>query len=200
MIIYLHGFGSTGSSPKVDALRKRFGTDNVIAPDLPMDPEMVSKLVDNLVKLFLKFRKESEKLIFVGTSLGAFYANYFGHLYDCPIVVVNPSGKPSETLQSKLGVNYNYLTGEEFIVSVAHLEKLNVMRQYIQESYSPSLINLFVAKDDEVISYETMLENFPHVKVTMMEDGGHRFTKHWDKVVDRIESLLETDKVKYAVD
>lgn len=192
MIIYLHGFASSGASDKVTQLRKRFGDDKVIAPDLPFDPDEVYKLVVyNIVNDFIKSREPKEKLVFVGTSLGAFYANYFGHLYDSCVVLVNPSATPSETLKEKLGPNTNYHTGEEFLVSLAHLDKLDRMREHVKAMYSPSLVSLFVAKDDEVIPYESMLEGFPYATVTVMEDGGHRFTDHWNLVVDRVESLLK---------
>lgn len=192
MIVYLHGFASTGSSPKVDALRERFGADQVVSPDLPFNPFEVHKLVNKLVKDFLANRKQGEKLIFVGTSLGAFYSNFFGHLYDCPVVLVNPSVYPNESLKARLGSFKNYVTGEEFLVSIAHLKDLEQMREYIDENYSGRLVNLFVAKDDEVIPYDVALAayKFPaFVKVT--EDGGHRFSEHWNMVVDRVEELLK---------
>jgi len=191
MIVYLHGFASSGASDKVTALRKRFGNDTVIAPDLPFDPDKVGELVYDIVRDFMKSREPTEKLVFVGTSLGAFYANYFGHIYDSCAVLVNPSSTPSETLKEKLGPNKNYHTGEEFLVSLAHLDKLDAIRECVSEIYSPSLVNLFVAKDDEVIPYESMLEGFPYATTTVLENGGHRFTEHWDLVVDRVESLLK---------
>lgn len=191
MIVYLHGFASSGTSAKVDALRERFGKDSVIAPDLPFDPVEVVSLVDKIVADFIVNRKSGEKLIFVGTSLGAFYANYFGHMYDCPIVLINPSGNPSETLKARLGPNVNYTTGEEFMVSIAHLDKLAAMRKYVTDNYSGSLVSLFVARDDEVIPFESMLENFPLTSKTVVtEDGGHRFTTHWDLVIDRVAELV----------
>lgn len=191
MIVYLHGFGSTGSSPKVDVLRERFGHDQVFSPTLPFNPTEVYSIVNTLVSDFLRTRGEGEKLIFVGTSLGAFYANFFGHLYDCPVVLVNPSVYPNETLAARLGSNKNYITGEEFLVSIAHLEDLEQMRKYLDNNYSGRLVNLFLAKDDDVIPYGVALESFKFpafVKVT--EDGGHRFSEHWNLVVDRVEELL----------
>lgn len=191
MIVYLHGFASTGTSSKVEILRQRFGDDKVIAPDLPFDPSEVRSLVQDIVTDFLITRKPDEKLVFVGTSLGAFYANYFGHIYDCPIVLVNPSGNPSESLKARLGTNTNYVTGEEFMVSLAHLDKLSSMRRQVAEIYSGALVSLFIARDDEVIPFESMLENFPFTKKTfVMEDGGHRFSKHWPLVVEHISELV----------
>jgi len=192
MIVYLHGFGSTGSSPKVDALRERFGSEQVVSPDLPFDPSEVHKLIDSIVQDFLNKRKPDEKLVFVGTSLGAFYSNFFGHLYDCPVVLVNPSVYPNETLAARLGSNRNYVTGDEFFVSLSHLTDLDLMRKYLVDNYSGVLVNLFLAKDDDVIPYDVALAAYKYpafVKVT--EDGGHRFNDYWNLVIDRIEELIQ---------
>lgn len=189
MIIYLHGFSSSGTSPKVDDLKKRFG-DEVVSPDLPFDPTEVKAMISELVMKFYTNRKPNEKLIFVGTSLGAFYANYFGHSYDCSAVLVNPSVYPNKTLAEKLGTNKHYITGEEFLVSVSHLDELEKMRKHIEIIYSGHLVSLFLAKDDEVIPYEVALMAYEHpsfVKVT--ENGGHRYADHWDLVLDRISEL-----------
>lgn len=192
MIVYLHGFGSTGNSDKVDALKSRFGKDNVISPDLPFDPLEVCEMVDNIVKDFYKKRDSDDCLIFVGTSLGAFYANYFGHLYDCPVVLVNPSVYPNENLRSRLGVNQNYVTKEEFLVSIAHLEELGKMRSYIEQNYSGNLVNLFVARDDDVIPYHYSLEVYKFTNTTYItETGGHRYDKNWNLVVDKIAVLCD---------
>lgn len=193
MICYLHGFASSGVSSKVDMLRKRFGDNQVVAPNLPFDPNEVYTLVNDIVReKYYKDVSSNRRLIFVGTSLGAFYANYFGHLFDCPAVLVNPSVRPSETLKARLGVNKNYMSGEEFLVSIAHLDTLDSMKSYISENYTGNLINLFLAKDDEVIPYKIALEEFKfanHICVT--EDGGHRYDKNWNLVVDKIGDLLK---------
>ena len=193
MICYLHGFASSGVSGKVDKLRERFGNDQVIAPDLPFDPNEVYTLVNAIVReKYFNNPPTTGRLIFVGTSLGAFYANYFGHLFDCPAVLANPSVCPSQTLQDRLGPNKSYMSGEEFLVSIAHLNTLESMRDYITQNYASNLINLFLAKDDEVIPYQAALDEFKFVNsVCVTEDGGHRYNKNWNLVVDKIEELLK---------
>ena len=191
MIIYLHGFGSSGTSSKVDALREKFGAENVFAPDLPFDPTEVISLVNKLV--YNNYEKYS-KIVFVGTSLGGFYANYFAMYHDVPAILVNPSCKPSDTLRKRLGVNRNYATNREFMVELAHLDVLDSMREHIDRDYNGSLVYLFVAKDDEVIPHEIPLEYFKHTAMTRVVDtGGHRFTEHWDMVLDRVGELLKKD-------
>lgn len=193
MIIYLHGFGSVGSSAKVDRLKEVFGEEKVIAPDLPMDPKEVSRIVFDLVTDFWR-SKNPERLVFVGTSLGGFYATYFGLLYDCPAVVVNPSTNPSRSLRDRLGPNKNFSTNEEFMVTIAHLDDLSVMREYIKENYQAALLNVFAAKDDEVVPYESVLEAYPYSAFECVtETGGHRFTEHWELVVNRLKALMDGD-------
>lgn len=205
MIVYLHGFGSTGNSAKVKKLRKVFGDENVLSPDLPMDPKQVSELISNFVgDYFSKYWEANQpgfdvieyyykRIVFVGTSLGAFYARYFSHLYDCPAVLVNPSVYPNETLRAKLGVNQNYVSGEEFLVTIAHLEEFSRIRNETEKLSlyeTDRAISLFLAKDDEVIPYEISLQTYNNVGyVKTMDDGGHRFDKHWDLVVDRIKEI-----------
>jgi predicted esterase YcpF (UPF0227 family) len=191
-IVYLHGFASSGSSPKVDDLVRQFGQDNVFSPDLPIDPQEVCKIVDKIVVNWLNTRSfgSSDRLIFVGTSLGAFYANYFAHYYDCPAILVNPSIKPNETLRNRLGSNKNYMSGEEFVVTMAYLDEMDKMRSFIESNYNGSLISLFVAKDDDVIPYELTLDALPHCSaITVTETGGHRFNDHWSLVLSRITEL-----------
>jgi predicted esterase YcpF (UPF0227 family) len=191
MIVYLHGFGSSGNSQKADALKAVFGEDQVFAPDLPVDPNDVVDLIkDQVFFWYLADRDIMGKLVFVGTSLGAFYATYFAHTFDAPAVIVNPSSKPHETLKKVLGRNINCVTAEEFWLTLGHLEELERMRNYLTNNYMGALIHLFVAKDDEIIPYEQMLDWYKYTASTHIEEtGGHRFTEHWNKVVDKVKEL-----------
>ena len=191
MIVYLHGFGSSGNSAKVDALKAKFGADQVFAPDLPIDPSEVANIIGNTINDWYVTRKPKDKLVFVGTSLGAFYASFFAHTYDSPAVIVNPSIQPNESLVDKVGKNVNNVTKEEFWLTIAHLDKLKFMREYLTNNYKGVLIHLFVAKDDEVIPSYEMLNWYQYTASTHIEEtGGHRFAKHWDKVVDKVAELV----------
>lgn len=187
MIVYLHGFGSSGNSEKAQALIDRFGRDNVWNPDLPIDPVDVIKLVSD--KIRSKNIEMSSKLVFVGTSLGAFYATYFSLVFDAPCVIVNPSVLPYKSLSH--GTYTNHVTKEEFTVSLCNLNELEHMKNVCDEIYEGPLINLFVAKDDEVLDYNQMLNYYKYTNSTLVtETGGHRFTEHWNKVVDKVAELI----------
>jgi uncharacterized protein len=191
VIVYLHGFASSGNSAKAQALIDCFGVDNVWNPDLPIDPDQVSKMVKDKIGDWFIHRADQEKLVFVGTSLGAFYATYFGLLYDAPFVIVNPSVFPDQSLSAKLGTNTNHVTNEEFMVRLCDLKRLSIIKDTIVSQYQGSLAHMFVAKDDDVIDYNDMIAAYPHAaSLVIKETGGHRFTEHWQEVVDKVAELV----------
>jgi predicted esterase YcpF (UPF0227 family) len=184
-LIYLHGFGSSGDSEKSQALRIRFGGDNVYSPDLPIDAFEVIDMVADYVRSVKDY-----PIIFSGTSLGGFYANYFAQKFDCPCVLINPAINPSQSLSKALGENKNYASGLTFELTQQHLDRWAAMKAD-NNDINGALINLFIALDDEVIDAQQMLAAFPHYKyLKTFETGGHRFSAHWPEVVDFVETLL----------
>ena len=95
-MMYVHGFGSSGSSGTVMALRHHLPHWQVIAPDLPVDPFEALELLRSIVE-----REKPE--IVVGTSMGGMYTQ---QLWGVPRVVVNPSFEMSRSLLfGKMGRN-----------------------------------------------------------------------------------------------
>lgn len=66
-IMYFHGFGSSHASGTVDTLRAMLPNDEIIAPDIPIDP------VDALPYLTLLCEQVQPDII-IGTSMGGMYA------------------------------------------------------------------------------------------------------------------------------
>jgi predicted esterase YcpF (UPF0227 family) len=185
VIIYFHGFGSVGDTPKSFKLKEKFGADNVIAPDLPIDPIEVIKLVDDIVNNLTN----CNDIVFVGTSLGGFYANYFSKKYRLNCVLINPSTNPSLTLKRKLGLNTNYATKKTFEVKQEYIDSWREMEEEVLNTDN-SLVHLFLAKNDEVLNYHAALNMFfdsHEIKIT--DNGGHRYDMHWDKVIEVISEL-----------
>ena len=71
MILYFHGFASAGGGPKYQMLKDRFGNrTEVYSPDLPVNPIEVT----NVVREHMQKHLSDITTIFVGSSLGGFYA------------------------------------------------------------------------------------------------------------------------------
>ncbi len=89
-IFYLHGFRSHyQNSSKVKFLKKKFG-DDFISYDLFDSPlENIRKVIKNILDNSVR-----EEKMFIGTSLGGFYANYLSNRFRGHSLLINPVIKP----------------------------------------------------------------------------------------------------------
>lgn len=186
-IIYLHGFGSTGNSSKSVKLRDHFSKYTVISPDLPTVPQAIIDLVGSIVRAATSY-----PIIFVGTSLGGFWANYFAQRFDAPCVIINPSMQPSARMQARVGIDCtNFVTGSVINITQAHVDQYRDLEEEITEITNGNLINLFLAEDDDLIDYSNTLSLIPHrASCTVTQDGGHRYELHWDTVIAKIQHVI----------
>jgi pimeloyl-ACP methyl ester carboxylesterase len=172
MIVYFHGYGSSRNSPKVDRLKQEKDF-NVFAFHIPIDPEVAAKqLVENIDMALIEDLHKPEDLVFVGTSLGGWWAGRMAKLYQCKAVIINPSIDPGVSL-AKYGV------------SPEILNKYYLFPPYIGHKY-------FFAKNDEIIDNETFRNNLIESghDVTVDDKANHRFDgDSFEKVVSYLKTL-----------
>jgi uncharacterized protein len=174
-IIYLHGFGSAGTSAKVDLLQGSFPDWSVVAPNLHPAPKAAMKQILHTVET-LAGRGE-RKLLLVGTSLGGFYSWYLSAMLQVPAVMINPALRPHETTARWVGRNTNYATGESFEWKQDFLNDLREMAEFAESKYDPGLLTVAVALDDELLdSRETIRFFGSSTQVQVFDEGGHRFS------------------------
>lgn len=194
-IIYLHGFASVGNSAKSQAIRAAFPDTTVIAPDLPVDPDQVIEIVTGLVDDALKTHPQALPLIFVGTSLGGFWANYFAHQYHARAVLVNPSLMPSDTLYRALeNPTVNHKTGMPVTVTEQDLWKFDKLEDEIIDcQMGDTLVDVFLAKDDDIIPWQRVMRQLDDQfrSFTITESGGHRYDTEWNRVVEKIGDIIK---------
>lgn len=178
MILFLHGFASSGSATKAEVLKdyciKNFINQEFISPDLPVEPEKAIKLIENILK-----SADNNTIVF-GSSLGGYYAMWAGTKYDTNIVLVNPAVEPYIDLKSVLGMNKNYQTGEEFEFKEEYLKQLKNLSSDIDFSrYPREKIVLMLAEDDDLLDYRQTLKHFgnDYGKLILEKEAGHSFTK-----------------------
>ena len=80
-IIYFHGFGSSHASGTVETLRRELPNDEIVAPDIPIDP------VEALPFLKELCQTEQPDLV-VGTSMGGMYAQ---QMREFKRILINPA-------------------------------------------------------------------------------------------------------------
>lgn len=183
--ILLHGFNSDGIGYKPDALRAHFKNDEIISPDLEANPQLVKTLIDDLVK------KSAGDLYFIGTSLGGFYAWYFGAIYNKPAFLYNPSMRPHITLDDRgVGQFKTWTKARDYHFKASFLNILKEMQQEAKSLEKPEQLNFFLAKDDDVLDHSQLPEKYPEANFLQWYDQvGHRFATFAD-TMPIVEKLI----------
>lgn len=172
MIIYLHGFNSTGDSAKGRFLKKNLAPIPVLTPTYHFDPRHA---IPFLEKLILEHQIDEHSFMLVGSSLGGYYAQYLAHRYKLKAVLINPALMPLITLHEYLGENRNFYTGETYILTQAHLDALLAF-DVPMPCTDPVPTLLLIDKGDEVLDYHMAVTRYQDcAEIILFEDGDHQF-------------------------
>jgi len=179
MILYIHGFASSGNSRKGNILKDYFGKDIVLTPDLPVEPVECVKYIENIISCI------DEKILLIGSSLGGFYSVILSAQFNLKAVLINPALCAWEKLKTKVGVNKNYSTEKEFEWKKEFNKQLKeIYKNKVYNSkyeINPSNFFLLLAEDDELIDYKEALREFPDAgKILVLNNRGHEFSKFED--------------------
>ena len=138
---YIHGFNSGVNSSTISKIRDAMKV-NVI----PLGYDSKSSYEENINTLIQQVFDEDA--CFIGTSLGAFYANKIASHFGCPCVLFNPVCDPFIELQQFLGENINFSSGESYIFSKETLASY-AYTYFVEDNGIPRTI--FVSENDEVL-------------------------------------------------
>lgn len=179
--VYLHGFNSAydPSSEKVAELSKVGDVLGVTYNTFGTYEEIIAEISAQV--------SISEDVIFVGTSLGGFWAAEMGSRYGAPSVIINPCIDPFNMLQKYVGTEQtNYVNGE---VKTLTQEAVNTYPATGISRSGRYLPLVLLDMGDEVIdSFETRqaLAGFPMVHYA---GGSHRFD-HIKDAIDDIQTYV----------
>ncbi len=156
IIIYFHGLNSSHNSDKVERLKSAFPDDYVHAFPINIDPDIaIPELENNINNVLIDHLNEEIILFFVGTSLGAWWANKFGNEYLCTAILINPSPNPQNSL-------------------LLHGISKEICEKYSSIQYNPQKDYYFIAKHDEVITH-SIDWSWPHIYIYNSPKVKHRF-------------------------
>ena len=180
-LVYFHGFASSGASGTVQLLRKIFPSAQVVAPDIPVDPEEALPMLQKLVQA-------EQPDVIVGTSMGGMYAQQMhGFLRIC----VNPSFRISTSKLLHTGV-HKWLNGrknheKEFRITVDIIKRYNQMERKQFDGITPDdrelCYGLFGINDTSVNpinAYNTFTKYYTHAE---RFEGEHQLN---DKVIHKV--------------
>ena len=185
MIIYLHGFNSTGNSTKGQFLKDHLPDIPVMTPTYQHDPETAIASLERLVEENLQ---QNQPLMLIGSSLGGYYAQYLVHRYKLKVVLINPALMPLVTLHDYLGENTNFYTGETYTLTQAHLDALQALD--VPDPCAESVPTLLLLdKNDEVLDYRIAAERYQHCAEVVIFDGGDHQFQHMMEALPGIRAF-----------
>ncbi|MBR3093701.1 MAG: hypothetical protein IKG99_11885 [Bacteroidaceae bacterium] len=178
-IIYFHGFASSGASGTVQNLRLILPDDEIIAPDIPVDPAEALPFLRELCA------SEQPDLV-IGTSMGGMYAQ---QMHGFRKICVNPAFNMSTMSKVLKTGEHPFLNGRKdnqktFRITREIIQHFNQMeRQQFKGITDFDLANtygLFGIHDDLVNTYDLFRRHYPNAE---RFDGEHRLN---DKVLKKV--------------
>lgn len=173
-VVYFHGYGSKANGEKVQRLRAALPTSEVYSFDYDLDPRISLKDLGDKIDSHLldDLYHEPFKMVFVGTSLGAWYASYFAKKYGCKSILINPCYDPG-TMLKKYGLADD------------------VLAAYTPMDWSVNA-DYFISVYDEVIDFSDCLHGvLMNGKTNFFYETDHRFNgEEFDDVITAVKREL----------
>ena len=171
VIFYFHGYGFNPTSEKVFKLKKVFPEDVVIKLDINYrlsEIDIHNQLEKQISEILQDYLHEEIEIIFIGTSMGAWWASQFHVKHLSKLIVINPVYEPKNTLK-RFGVP---------LVSTD---------TYHLADYHDAIC--FIAKNDEIIDHSKFLSG-NKTDVFVFNSAKHRFSgDEFQSVIDYIKTL-----------
>lgn len=192
LVVYFHGFASSPETSKVAQLKA--AGFKVVAPSINIDPDIAERELTTFIKneLHKDFgeRKPSDPVVFVGTSLGGFWAARMAEKFDCPSVLINPAMHPDVTLAKYIGSNTEYKTGKSFELTKETVDKYKKYSNFTSDSHR----TYFVAKNDDVV--KDVKRSLGPSTYHEFDSDDHRGLTMFPKVIEHLKSLKSVDARK----
>lgn len=173
MIIYLHGFNSSGNSRTVKELRKHLPF-KILAPSYPSnDPDKAIQIIEEHIRGYCS-SEDMENLMFIGSSMGGYFAQYLGRKYSAKVVLINPALKLTDVLLKFIGINENFNTHDKYLLTEEDIQKFE---KYNVSSYVHSFGTVVLLdEDDDVVDPNIAIEAYKDkAHIVVYPKGSHRF-------------------------
>lgn len=196
VIVYLHGFGSSGQSGTVKHLRKKLPNYNVLAPDIPVNPS-------EALPFLKKFCEENRPHLIIGTSMGAMYVM---QMHNYMRLCVNPALRMSELTDILKPGTFKYFQPTQegdthFTITEDTIQQFREMEAHMFDGVNQMnrafCWGFFGDEDTTVNCREEFEQHFgPNVK---MFRGGHRMNNHIidEVILPFVEDLMECKNSLY---
>ena len=170
-ILYVHGFASSGQSGTVTRIRTALPEADVVAPDLPLEPEKAMALLRQVCE-------ELKPDLIIGTSMGGMYAEMLRG-YDR--ILVNPALRMGDTMKEHGMMGAQHFQNprqdgiQDFIVTKTLVKAYKDMTDHCFEDITKEeqqrVWGLFGDEDTTVDTYDLFHSHYP---IAIRFHGEHR--------------------------
>ena len=155
-ILYFHGFKSSSKSSKAQSLKnfiaKNTKNTKIIIPDLDDNFQNAHNQIEELIRL------SGSNIVFMGSSLGGYYASYFSQKLKKKAILINPAIYPLKDFEVHLGVNENYSSGNEFNITSKEIDFIRSLSY--KKLSTPSNLLILLESGDEILKYNESASYF----------------------------------------
>jgi len=177
-VIYFHGFASSPMSKKVDMLKAAGFT--VSAPEIDVNPNIAELALVRFIQDEQERYGDSDKqCVFVGTSMGAYWAARMNLFFDVTTIMINPAMKPEIVLKKFVGEYLNYKTLEMGYLSD---EDVNEYIKYPVTEDSARFRTYFIANKDTPVPETTS-------RVFQYNSDDHQALSFFDDVIHYLKLI-----------
>ena len=182
-ILYFHGFASSSDSDKARIIKSYISKVskkiNMITPDLSNNFKEANNQINKLID------ENKKDYVFMGSSLGGYYANFFGSINNSKVILINPAIPPLKGFEEYLGENQNYSTGEKFIVTKEDIKFLRSLE--IKELNNQKNILVLLESGDEVLNFIETVKYFQGSNIDITFGGNHSY----ESVDTKLEKIVK---------
>ena len=196
MILYLHGFLSTGQSAKGQWFKQAFAKEGieVLTPTYPIaSPQKSIDFLEAEVHRLQDATSEQNWLV-MGSSMGGFYGQYLAQTYQKPLVMINPALRAAEILGQYQGAHVHPKTQEAFAVDEGYLSELKALAREPDSSLATLML---LDEGDEVIPFQPSLSAYKSCAEILCYPGGSHAFDHleeaWPSVLAFVKRELQVD-------
>jgi predicted esterase YcpF (UPF0227 family) len=173
-IVYLHGFNSGPTSIK----GRQLGDAIAALPEAARPEYYLPQLSHRPAEAMRTVCRwadagDHDRLTFVGSSLGGFYATHLAETYGAKAVLINPAVHPDRDLAPYLGAQRNPYTGEAYELTAEHFAELSAFK--VARIARPQRYLLLVQTGDEVLDYRVAVAFYAGAWQFVQGGGDHAF-------------------------
>lgn len=177
-ILYFHGYNGE-NSVKYEILKDYFAKEGVEVVKIIQTYDRRAD-ADRVAKAMAQAKKKDwlGKFFIVGSSLGCVYSMFYSLKLQIPCLLINPAYEVEERLKGRM--------------EPEKLETmLEVLRRIDEMPYIPALFNVFLAEDDELLTFDKFLADFRIFRtIKRFPDKGHGF-KNFQENVEEVGYIMD---------